>query len=285
VPEGLCRGPIGKPRLPNFRIPRLVPLVNPLDERTFAHRHLEGVFPVIAVQLWKLMRSGPGYRTALSKGLNRMLKFDGKILISSVMPDAYILQRGKGWFINAIKELKPDVAITWDVPTYSDHPRKASLNWLLAGLEAARRMSLELDTPLIGLVSGADLPQVELSSRCLRAMGFHHQALACHELLVGRQQAYLKSCASVVARNCSDLTLLSCSHPNLFSKFRMADHFVGMSWFNQAVRGRRMRNGSKEFLGDGRGRTAHLIRENLKDAIDAVRESFPSDGPGGNRTG
>jgi hypothetical protein len=285
IPAGLLEGPFSKPKLPSFPIARLIPLVNPCDKRTFAHEYLEDRFPMVAVQLWKLMRSGPAYRLAVSKGLNRMLKFDGKILISSVMPDAYIVQRGVGWFINAIKELKPDVVTTWDVPTYSDHPKKASLNWLLASLEASRRMSLELDTPMIGLVAGADLPQVQLSSACLAAMGFHHQALACHELLVGRQHAYLKSCASVVARSCSDLTLLSCSHPNMIEKFRMADHFVGMSWFNQAVRGRRMRDGSKEFPGHGRDRTAQLIRENLIEATDAVRESFPSDDPGGNPPG
>src|SRR6267143_4237621 len=231
VPAGLVEGQFRRPRLPRFPIPRLVPLINPCDKRTFAHRYLEGRFPMVAVQLWKLMRSGPAYRFALSKGLNRMLGFDGKILISSVMPDVDIVQRGVGWFIDAIKALKPDVVTTWDVPTYSDHPKKASLNWLLGGLEAARRMSLELDTPLIGLVSGADLAQVRLPSTCLRAMGFEHQALSCHELLLARQHAYLKACASVVARNCSDLTLLSCSHPNLFEEFKMADHFVGMSWF------------------------------------------------------
>lgn len=235
---------------------------------------------MVAVQLWKLMRSGPAYRLAVSKGLNRMLKFDGKILLSSVMPDAYIVHRGVSWFINAVKELKPDVVTTWDVPTYSDHPKKASLNWLLASLEASRRMSLELDVPMIGLVSGADLPQVELSSNCLRAMGFQYQALACHELLVGRQQAYLKSCASIVRENCSDLTLLSCSHPNLFEKFRVADHFVGMSWFNQAVRGRRLSK-SREILDHGRSRTTQLIGENLIETVHALSESFPNDIPRG----
>jgi len=259
--------------------------VNPLDERTFAHRHLEGIFPVIAVQLWKLVRSGPAYRMAVSRGLNRMLKFDGKILISSVMPDADIVQRGVGWFINAIKELKPDVVTTWDVPTYSDHPKNASLNWLLAGLEGARRMSLELDPPMIGLVAGANLPQVELSSTCLRAMGFEHQALACHELLLSRQHAYLKSCASVVARNCSGLTLLSCSHPNLFEKFEMADHFVGMSWFHEAIRGRRLGKRSNASLGHGPHRAARLIKENLIEAVEAVRESFPTEGPRGGCAG
>jgi hypothetical protein len=236
---------------------------------------------MVAVQLWKLMRSGPAYRFALSKGLNRMLGFDGKILISSVMPDVDIVQRGVGWFIDATKALKPDVVTTWDVPTYSDHPKKASLNWLLAGLEAARMMALELDTPMIGLVSGADLPQVRLSSTCLRAMGFEYQALACHELLLSRQHAYLRSCASAAARNCPDLTLLSCSHPNLSEKFKIADHFVGMSWFHQAVRGGRLRKRSNRIAGDRRNRTVHLIRENLVETIHALHESFPNDSPRG----
>lgn len=281
VPDGLFEGDSRRPHQPAFRIPRLVPLVNPTDERTFAHDYLDGRFPMVAVQLWKLMRSGPAYRLAVGKGLNRILRFDGKIMISSVMPDADIVRRGVDWFIKVIEELKPDVVTTWDVPTYSDHPKMASMNWLLAGLEASSRMSIQLDTPLIGLVAGADLPQVQLSSTCLRTMGFEHQALACHELLVGRQHAYLESCASVVAGNCSDLTLLSCSHPNLFERFRMADHFVGMSWFNQAVRGRRLQNGSNQLLGRGGNRTTKLIGENLIETIRALRKSFPNENLGG----
>ncbi len=258
--------------------------MNPLDERTFAHRHLEGVFPMLAVQLWKIVRSGPAYRTAVSKGLNRMLRFDGKILISSVLPDADIIERGVDWFIDAIRELKPDAVTTWDVPTYSDHPRMASLNWMMTGLDAARRMSLELDTPLIGLAAGADIRQVGLSSSCLRAMGFEHQALACHELLVERRHRYLRSCAELVKSNCSHMTLLSCSHPNLFEKFKMADHFVGMSWFNQAIRGRRPRSRSNK-VGHGSKETIDLTRENLVETLRALRESFPTDHEEANDTG
>src|SRR5438105_7127912 len=72
LPAGLIEGQFRRPRLARFPIPRLVPLINPCDKRTFAHRYLEDGFPMVAVQLWKLMRSGPAFRLALSKGLNRM---------------------------------------------------------------------------------------------------------------------------------------------------------------------------------------------------------------------
>lgn len=236
VPENLKGGPLAEVMPIKFDLPRFIPLVNPLDERTFAHHHLRDFFPVIVVQVWPMLGSRNLVQRIVSKGLKDFLDFDGKILLSSVMPDRYILKHDVGWFIKLVKNLRPDIATTWDVPTYSDHPLKSSLEWVLQGLEAARSMSLSLEVPLIGLVSGADLTQVRLSSTCLRQMGFENQALACNELLRGRQLLYLGECASVVKKNSLSLTMLSCSHPRMFRQFQAADHFVGMSWFYRSYR-------------------------------------------------
>jgi hypothetical protein len=101
-------------------------------------------------------------------------------------------------------------------------------------------------------------------------MGFEYQALACQELVVGRQLPYLRSCVSVLKDNCVDVTLLSCSHPHLFEKFKMADHFVGMSWFNQAFRGRRLGAGLELIGTPSNGGIAERARENLVRTVDAL---------------
>ncbi len=274
VPENLKGGPPVDVLPIKFELPRFIPLVNPLDERTFAHLHLRDFFTVIAVQAWPMFRSRRLLQRIVSRGLKDFVDFDGEILLSSVMPDHYILEHDVGWFIKLVKDLRPDIAMTWDVPTYSDHPLKSSLGWVLQSLGAARSMSLSLEVPLIGLVSGADLAQVRMSSICLRQMGFENQALACQELLRGRQLHYLRECASMVRKNSSSLTLLSCSHPKMFQAFQVANHFVGMSWFYRSYRLRRS-PGSCGSSPDGAEDVPvrQLATEYLIQTVDASEDS------------
>lgn len=273
IPQGLIDGPFSSPRAPEFTLPRFIPLVNPLDRRTYAHRYLEGTFPVVVVQSWSLFRNSAELQRAKSKGLNDVLAFDGKIILSSVIPDKYIVEKGLDWYVRTVDALNPDAMTTWDVPTYSNHPRMSSLNWLLRGLDAARLMSLKLDIPLIGLVAGADLPQVRLSSSCLLAMGFDYQALACEQLLRDRQLRFLQASIAAIKEKSTNLFLLSCSHPRLFGRMSLADHFVGMSWFSQAIRGKYLMETRREAKDERRVQNlSSLFVENLIATIDALSD-------------
>jgi hypothetical protein len=137
-----------------------------------------------------------------------------------------------------------------------------------------RPTQTSLDVPLIGLVSGADLAQVELSSACLRQLGFGNQALACQELIRGKRLLYLKECAASVKKNASSLTLLSCSRPTMFQAFPMADHFVGMSWFYRSYRFHHssdsdaLNQGNREDIG-----VRELATEYLIQTVDASEDS------------
>ncbi len=242
IPDGLFDGPKVAPGVPDFAMKRYVPLVNPLSPRTFAHSMRPGSFPAIAVQLWPLIHQPSAMKRIVSKGLADSLDYDGKTILSSVMPDGYIMKFGVDWYINAIKQLHPSAAITWDVPTYVNHPRRASLGWLLEGVDGARRMAAELETPLIGLVSGATLDQVRLSSTCLKDMGFEAQAIACREYLMAKQTNFLGHCVQITKSHCASVTMVSCSSPSLFARFPAADHFIGMGWYNLAYRGLEVTN-------------------------------------------
>jgi hypothetical protein len=273
IPQGLIDGPFNPPYAPKFTLPRFIPLVNPVDDRTYAHKHLPGTFPVVVVQSWSLFRNSAELQRAKSKGLNDMLGFDGKIILSSVMPDKYIVEKGLDWFVRTVEALNPDAVTTWDVPTYSNHPRMSSLNWLMRGLDAARLMSSKLNIPLIGLVAGADLPQIRLSSACLLAMGFDHQALPCEQLLRDRQLRFLEASIATIKESCPSLMLLSCSHPRLFRRMSLADHFVGMSWFNQAIRGKYLMETRREIKGEEKEpNLTSLLIENLLATIDALND-------------
>jgi hypothetical protein len=90
---------------------------------------------------WPLLQQKSALEKVISKGLSDTIDFDGSIILSSVMPDELIIERGVDWYIDLVKALRPSAAVTWDVPTYVNHPRRASLCWLLEGLEGARRSS------------------------------------------------------------------------------------------------------------------------------------------------
>ena len=272
IPNSLAEEIHPRPRQVGAEIPHFVPLVNALDPRTYAHNYLKGKFRYIAVQVWPLLQNRTGYQRVASKGLKETLGYDGEVILSSVMPDKYIMRDGVERLIAVIKELQPDIALTNDVPTYVDHPRFASLNWLLKGIEGARMMASALDTPLIGLVSGASIPQVELSSRALHALGFDYQALPSLELVKGRKISYLKEYIATIKRNCASLMVLSCSSPRLMSRIHSVDNFVGMGWFHQTYRGKFVLDSRPRYKSMTKSQYHRLATENLV----ALMETMPN---------
>jgi hypothetical protein len=271
IPSDLVEEFHPRPRQVDVQMPHFIPLVNALDSRTYAHNYLRGKFQYIVVQVWPLLQNRTGYQRVVSKGLKETLGYDGGIILSSIMPDKYIMRDGVEKLIAVIKELQPDIALTNDVPTYINHPRYASLNWLLKGLEGARMMASTLDIPLIGLVSGASTPQVELSSSSLRAFGFDYQALPSLELVRGRKIDCLKEYVALVKRNCKSLMILSCSSPRLMSRIHSVENFVGMGWFHQTYRGKFVLDSRPRYKSLTKSQYHRLATENLLAMTETIR--------------
>jgi len=238
VPAGLVEGPFRQPRSLGDALPKFVPTVNPKDPRTYAHCRIPGLFPSVIVQTGAFFTGKDKIDRKSALALRETLGFKGRLILSSIMLDRVILKRKVEDYIEVVAALEPDAAITWDVPTYSDHPYAATFNWMLRGLEAARKMALKLDIPLIGLVSGSDLEQVRISSRSLAKMGFSDQALACRELAIERRFKTIASYAEEVKRNAQSLLMVGCSSPSTYWRFQMADSFAGLSWFYNSLFGR-----------------------------------------------
>jgi hypothetical protein len=265
VPAGLLEGPFRKPRSLGDALPKFVPIVNPKDPRTYAHCRIPGLFPSVIVQTGAFLTGKDKIDRLSASALRETLGFNGRLILSSIMLDRVILKRKVEDYIEMVAALEPDAVITWDVPTYSDHPYAATFNWMLRGLDAARKMALKLDIPLIGLVSGSDLEQVRISSRSLAKMGFSGQALACRELAIGRRFKTIASYAEEVKRNAQSLLMIGCSSPSAFWRFPMADSFAGLAWFYDSVFGRSLAGA------DGRSRRPsyrsnsqdNLAKENL----------------------
>lgn len=260
-------------QLPNQRY---IPLVSPLTPRTYAHALRPNRFQAVAVMAWPFLQQKSALDKVVSKGLSDTIDFDGSIILSSVMPDELITERGVDWYIGVVKALRPSAAITWDVPTYVNHPRKASLSWLLEGLEGARKMAEGLDIPLIGLVSGADLEQVKLSSAGLEKLGFAMQALACREYVMARKIPHLQRSLEIAKQHSEATMMVSCSSPSLFARFPAADYFVGMGWYNKAYRGQASLGRLSAFHHFDKPGFAQLAGENLDHTLASQNERFPT---------
>ncbi|MEM2886123.1 MAG: hypothetical protein QXF24_08560 [Thermoproteota archaeon] len=118
--------------------------------------------PAIFVPLWQMILNGDLLSEALSKGLHDFLNFNGKILLSTVMPDELIDKLTKDDYFKLIKELKPDAAMIPDNYTYVDAPLYQSWSQTMRLISLANDF-LDLDIPLIGLIKGANLGQIHVS--------------------------------------------------------------------------------------------------------------------------
>jgi len=117
----------------------------------------------------------------LSKGLHDFLNFNGKILLSTVMPDELIDKLTKDDYLKLIKELRPDATMIPDNYTYIDVPLYRSWSQTMRLISLANDF-LDLDIPLIGLIKGANLRQIYMSLKREIEMNYVSFVMPAREL-------------------------------------------------------------------------------------------------------
>jgi len=115
------------------------------------------------------------------KGLHDHLGFDGKIVLSTVMPDELIDKLQSKDYLEFVRDLKPDATMVPDNYTYIDDPMYLSWSQTIRLVRNALSF-LELDIPAIGLIKGATPEQVGWSTKQLLDMGIVTFALPAREL-------------------------------------------------------------------------------------------------------
>jgi len=117
-------------------------------------------------------------------GVHGFLGFDGKVILSSIMPDKLIVSRDV-WdlFFHAALVCGFDAVVGWDVPVYLDMPHYYSWVNLVKGLELTYWLH-RLDLPVIALIKGNTPSQVKFSLDALQRMGFKNYALHASEYLM-----------------------------------------------------------------------------------------------------
>jgi len=172
--------PSGRKQVAKVRFPRFVPEIDVADQRSWIWRdgfQTSAVF----VPLWQLLTNEKILAQASSKGLHDYLDFDGGILLSTVMPDELIDRLETKDYFKLINDLKPDATMVPDNYTYTDVPLYQSWSQTIRLVSSANDF-LKLDTPLIGLVKGANLRQMDWVLKKQVEMGYVSFAMPAREL-------------------------------------------------------------------------------------------------------
>lgn len=166
-----------------LNFPKFVPEIDILDDRSWFWK--EGIrLPMIFVLLWQLLdeRSKEALSKASSKGLHDYLGHDGKILLSTVMPDEMLDKLKKDDYFKLIENLRPDAAMIPDNFAYTDAPLYQSWTQTIKLVNYAGDF-LHLDIPLIGLIKGANGLQIRWTVERQLEMGYVSFAIPARELL------------------------------------------------------------------------------------------------------
>jgi len=169
-----------KKDMPKINFPSFVPQIDIGNRGTWFWE--EGIdAPAIFVPLWQLILNGDLLSETLSKGLHDFLNFNGKILLSTVMPDELIDKLTKDDYFKLIKELRPDATMIPDNYTYIDAPLYQSWSQTMRLISLANDF-LDLDVPLIGLIKGANLRQIHMSLKREIEMNYVSFVMPAREL-------------------------------------------------------------------------------------------------------
>lgn len=181
------------------------------------------------------------------RDIHSYLNFDGKVLLSSIMPDRLLVDINTFYyFINTIKWFHFDGAIAWDAPVYIDIPLYDSWVNLLKGLlltyEIAKRR-----IPVVGLVKGNMTKQIEFSLKTLDKIGIKSVALHATEYLwekassTARQILY--TYFRLMSKHADSILLIGVMSPSLLRFItetfldRQKVSIAGLSWFLDAKDG------------------------------------------------
>jgi hypothetical protein len=227
---------------------KFVPEIDATDNRSwFWKKGIE--FPEIFIPLYQLLGNKEILAKASSKGLHDYLGFDGRIFLSTVMPDELIDKLRTENYFQLIKDLKPDATMIPDNYTYVDDPLFLSWSQTIRLLSFAKDF-LELNIPLIGMVKGANLLQMQWLIQREVEMGYVSFAMPTRELirdhLLGDSLPYVLRILRDQKQVNFELLLYGIGHK---LKYRQLS-YSNLSWFLEAKHGSYFKNGVPYLLSD-----------------------------------
>jgi len=237
---------LGKVRSYPLELPAIVPLVSLKDPASYRLDPID--VNAIVVMFEDLFDEN--IRNSIEKAgdIHNYLHYDGKVLVSSIMPDDLITRDAVFYFfMSVVIRIKFDGAIAWDSPVYIDIPLYDSWVNLLMGLKLTHELATG-GMPVYGLAKGNIEGQIKFSVETLARIGIDAMALHASEYMVSfnddstvRQVVY--SYFNHFAESAKSVLILGALSPRWLS-FMRSDFpkgprlsVAGLSWFLDAERG------------------------------------------------
>lgn len=227
-------------------LPTVVPIVSLKDERSFCWDSLDIRAVIIGFQ--DLFDKRILDELIKAEDIHSYLDFDGKVLLSSIMPDSLIVDGKTFYLFSRLAEMVNfDAVIAWDSPVYIDIPLYDSWVNLLMGLKLTYEMA-KRGVPTIGLLKGNIERQIRFSASTLARMGIKDMALHASEYMLAfskdatvRQILYEH--LGQAEKLANSLLVIGVLNPRRLPFFKVATpkglkvSLAGMSWFLDAQKG------------------------------------------------
>jgi len=160
-------------------LPRFTPTISVVDRRSWFWDDFP--LPALFVRLGEIL-TNKGLLNEVSKvGLHDYLGYDGKIALSTIMPDEAIDKLKPADYTKLVGDLRPDVAMVSDNYTYVDDPFYLSWSQTIRLVRYAAELR-DLGVPVLGLVKGAISKQTQWCIEKQLKLGYASFALPVREL-------------------------------------------------------------------------------------------------------
>lgn len=235
---------VWRPRITRLtKLPKLIPMISLRDPASHCWDSADVGTLIVAFN--ELLRAKELQRVK-SEDIHGILRYDGKVILSSIMPDHLLLRREiYESFLETATVGGFDAVIGWDMPVYVDIPLYDSWTNLLIGLQLTAELS-ERGIPTLPLVKGNNQEQIGFSVRILTDMGFKDLALHASEYLsVFKRSPEARHILYEYAHKMGTaerILVIGATRPHALENLQAAFHDLskvstaGMGWFLDAKR-------------------------------------------------
>ena len=229
-----------------IELPSVVPMVSLRDQASYHFTPVD--VDAIVIRFEDLFDEKIRNKVEKAGDIHAYLNFDGKVLVSSIMPDDLITQEAVFYFfLDLVDRLKFDAAIAWDSPVYVDIPLYDSWVNLLMGLKLTHELA-EWGIPVYGLVKGNVENQIRFSVKTLARIGITSMALHASEYSMvlkvdSTVRQILYTYSRYLSESAESVLLLGVLNPKQLSFIENTfprgpkRSIAGLSWFLDAKRG------------------------------------------------
>jgi len=160
-------------------LPLFTPIISVVDRKSWFWDDFPQ--PALFIRLGEILTNKALLKDISKVGLHDYLRYDGKIALSTIMPDEVIDKLKPTDYVKLVGDLRPDVAMVSDNHTYVDDPFYLSWFQTIRLVRYAAELR-DLGVPVLGLVKGAISKQTQWCIEKQLQLGYNSFALPVREL-------------------------------------------------------------------------------------------------------